>query len=91
MDNTDMYRLEGRVAVVTGAAGGIGTAISRRLAELGAQVVLADVSESVAKTAKEIAAEGGDAEGQYELFRLLRKTAASVQERREAAHAACCH
>ncbi|MCP4383360.1 MAG: SDR family oxidoreductase [Hyphomicrobiales bacterium] len=59
MDSSDLYRLDGRVAVVTGAAGGIGTAISRRLAELGARVVLADVSEAVAKTARDVATEGG--------------------------------
>jgi 2-hydroxycyclohexanecarboxyl-CoA dehydrogenase len=37
--------LEGRVAVVTGGAGGIGTAISRELAELGAKVVVVDLDE----------------------------------------------
>lgn len=36
-------RLEGRVAVVTGGAGGIGLASARRLASEGARVVVADV------------------------------------------------
>ena len=36
-------RLEGRVAIVTGAARGIGLACARRLAEEGARVVLADL------------------------------------------------
>ncbi|MDB5686568.1 MAG: short-chain dehydrogenase [Rhizorhabdus sp.] len=37
-------RLEGRVAIVTGAAGGIGTATAQRLARDGATVVLADIT-----------------------------------------------
>lgn len=39
-------RLEGRVAVVTGAASGIGRAIARRFAGEGARVVVADVREA---------------------------------------------
>ncbi|MFI4965219.1 MAG: SDR family NAD(P)-dependent oxidoreductase [Caulobacterales bacterium] len=39
-------RLEGKVALVTGAAGGIGTAISARFAAEGAHVVLADLDEA---------------------------------------------
>jgi rhamnulose-1-phosphate aldolase/alcohol dehydrogenase len=39
-------RLEGRVALVTGGAGGIGGAIARRLLSEGAQVVLADIDEA---------------------------------------------
>ncbi len=35
-------RLDGKIAVVTGAAGGLGNAISHRLAKLGATVVLVD-------------------------------------------------
>ena len=41
--------LEGKVAVVTGAAGGIGRAVSVRLADEGAQVVLVDMDEVAAK------------------------------------------
>ncbi len=39
----DRYRLDGRVAAVTGAAGGIGAAIAARLAALGARVALLDL------------------------------------------------
>lgn len=38
-----LLSLEGRVALVTGAASGIGRCISMRLAEMGAQVVLLDI------------------------------------------------
>jgi NAD(P)-dependent dehydrogenase (short-subunit alcohol dehydrogenase family) len=41
--------LTGRIAFVTGAASGIGLAISRRLYELGAAVVLADVDAAAAE------------------------------------------
>jgi 2-hydroxycyclohexanecarboxyl-CoA dehydrogenase len=47
-------RLEGRKALVTGGAGGIGTATARRLAAEGAEVWVADLDE---KGAAEVAAE----------------------------------
>jgi 3-oxoacyl-[acyl-carrier protein] reductase len=50
-----MASLEGRAAVVTGAGGGIGAAVARRLAEEGARVGVADIKrESVAGLAEEI-------------------------------------
>ena len=58
MATTDPYRFDGKVAVVTGAARGIGAEITRRLLQLGAKVVLADRSETVAATAKGLAGEG---------------------------------
>jgi 2-hydroxycyclohexanecarboxyl-CoA dehydrogenase len=52
----------GRVTVVTGAASGMGLAISRRLAQQGNAVALLDLSVDAAEQgAKEIAADGGKA------------------------------
>ena len=48
----DRQRLDGCVAVVTGAAGGIGSAIVERLAELGASVALLDLPHAVAALEK---------------------------------------
>ena len=55
-------RLAGRVAVVTGAAQGIGEGIARRLAAEGARIVVADIDEARATaTAPSIAAASGGA------------------------------
>jgi NAD(P)-dependent dehydrogenase (short-subunit alcohol dehydrogenase family) len=57
--------VEGKVAIVTGGGGGIGGAISRRLASAGARVVVADLNgEGAAATVAEIeAAQPGAAVG----------------------------
>jgi NAD(P)-dependent dehydrogenase (short-subunit alcohol dehydrogenase family) len=51
--------LPGRVAIVTGAARGIGFAIAERLSTAGAHVVVADISEDGATAAAERLREGG--------------------------------
>lgn len=54
-----MKRFEGKVAIVTGAGGGIGSAIARRLASEGALVVVTDVNaEAAAQVASSIEADG---------------------------------
>ena len=57
-----MRGLSGRVVVVAGGAGGIGTATSMRLAEEGARVLVADLNESAAEeVAARIVSAGGTA------------------------------
>jgi NAD(P)-dependent dehydrogenase (short-subunit alcohol dehydrogenase family) len=55
-------RFEGKVAVVTGGASGIGKSTALKLAQQGAQVVLVDLKEEAARAvASEITAAGGKA------------------------------
>jgi 3-oxoacyl-[acyl-carrier protein] reductase len=59
-----MARLDGKVAVVTGAAHGLGRAIAARLGAEGARLVLGDIDGSALERAvAEIAASGGRATG----------------------------
>ncbi len=58
-----MFRLDGRVALVAGAASGIGRSAAQGLAAAGAMVVCADVNtEGAARTAAEIREQGGAAD-----------------------------
>ncbi len=57
-----MNRLDGKVALVTGAARGIGAETARQMAKAGASVVLGDVlEEQAAETANTILSDGGKA------------------------------
>ena len=59
-----IYDFKGQVALVTGAAKGMGLATARMFAESSASVVLADIDgDLAAKEAERIAREGGTAIG----------------------------
>ena len=55
-------RMEGKVAVVTGAASGFGEEIAKRFAREGASIMVADINDNgSARVVQEISAEGGKA------------------------------
>lgn len=58
-----MVNFQGKVAIITGGASGIGRAIGQQLSKLGAIVVLADINAKLAKeTAENIIKNGGKAQ-----------------------------
>jgi NAD(P)-dependent dehydrogenase (short-subunit alcohol dehydrogenase family) len=56
-----MSRLQDKVAIVTGAANGLGEAIATRMAEEGSAVAILDIDDSGAKVARNITNAGGAA------------------------------
>jgi NAD(P)-dependent dehydrogenase (short-subunit alcohol dehydrogenase family) len=56
-----MNRLDGKVALVSGAARGIGAETARNMAAAGASVVIGDVADRVRETARAITDAGGKA------------------------------
>ena len=56
---TGDFRLDGKVAIVVGGAGGIGEATARMYADKGAKVVIADCKDTVGEVAASIAADYG--------------------------------
>jgi NAD(P)-dependent dehydrogenase (short-subunit alcohol dehydrogenase family) len=62
MNPLDMFNLKGKTALVTGAAGGIASALSKGLAGAGANLIAADMNiEGARKLADEINVNGGKA------------------------------
>jgi NAD(P)-dependent dehydrogenase (short-subunit alcohol dehydrogenase family) len=60
--NSPSFRLDGKLAVVTGGASGIGRAVAQRFSSSGACVRVLDIDEDAAKKiASEIASSGGNA------------------------------
>jgi NAD(P)-dependent dehydrogenase (short-subunit alcohol dehydrogenase family) len=58
----ELMKMDGRIAVVTGAGQGMGREIAKALASLGATVVIAEINEATGKeTARSIQAAGGQA------------------------------
>jgi NAD(P)-dependent dehydrogenase (short-subunit alcohol dehydrogenase family) len=62
MPITDLFRLDGAVAIVTGASSGLGVAFATALAEAGAAVAIAGRRvDRLERTGEEITARGGEA------------------------------
>jgi NAD(P)-dependent dehydrogenase (short-subunit alcohol dehydrogenase family) len=77
----DILRLDGKTAIVTGGAKGIGRGVAERLIEAGAAVVISDIDEEAGKkTASEIGADFAPADMaiEHELERLLARTVARL-------------
>lgn len=58
MPSTDLFSLEGRTAVVTGAAGSVGSAVVAELVARGVRVIALDLSESIVESAAAAGATG---------------------------------
>ncbi len=78
--------IEGKVALVTGAASGMGRAEARLFADLGAKVACVDITESVGGVCDEIVAEHGEGSAAWWVLDVadaeaIRRVVAEVVER----------
>ncbi|SFV35870.1 SDR family NAD(P)-dependent oxidoreductase [Thermoflavifilum thermophilum] len=73
----ELFRLDGKVAMVTGAASGIGRAIVHVFAQQGAQVCVVDIQEA---QAQQVAQEISDAGHQAYAYQVDVTNAAAVQQ-----------
>ena len=63
MTNKDIFNIDGKICLVTGASRGIGESIAKLLAQYGAHVIVSSrVQETCQQVADQIVAEGGSAE-----------------------------
>ena len=92
-----MDRLNGRVAVVTGGASGIGLASVRRLASEGARVVVADLDSEAGKRAADevsglfVPADVTDPDAVEQLFAVAHREYGSVDVAFITSRSDCCH
>lgn len=61
MDIIDLFRLQGKVAIVTGASRGLGRAMAIGLAQAGAKLAVVSRTQRVEETASAIVCQGGEA------------------------------
>ena len=74
-----MFDLTGKIALVTGAASGIGEAIAKTLANAGAFVYVADLDEA---NGERVAVEIGDGNGRIHQTECRRKIANAKRSRK---------
>jgi len=63
-ENLNIFSLEGKIAVITGGAGILGSAIARGLGKAGAKIALCDIVNAD-KVAKQLQSEGIETKGYY--------------------------
>ena len=78
---SDLTRLDGRIALVTGGAGGMGRQIGRILAERGATIVVTDRDPSVIEVAAQLGADAMALVGDVTRLEDHEAAAVAVRER----------